>query len=465
MTMAPRGPQSLQDGAAQAAKPALRAGGKPLAPGVRRAMEARLGHSFADVRVHSDASEARALGARAFASGTDVVFAPGELALGTPRGRALLAHELAHVVQQRGAGDGDPARAEAEASSAGRAVARGRRFAPRERTGPRLARQEEGETDVQAAEEGALRAERPAEVAMFKEEQLSFARERITATTLTISRDMADLRKHPEAERPALRMKIFGLERELADALGDTADLLVHRIADLEARAATGERLKDEIATARRELNDARADLDTLKGAFSPEKGAAFEDTYKNNVAGLHCMGAAYAGLGALTTPERSAEVQTQVAEKAKKGLKRKHKVNLDQFITVMDTAHADNIAGPKQRAAWSRKRERWSPTLESLVRARVNASVPGFYFFGFAVAEAFHSVLIGVSTWDEPRTLWCDQYGCTEVPGNLDDYTRSRLKAWEKAGIIHYHDWDSYVWQVLPPAAASVVAAPGGTP
>ena len=67
-------------------------------------------------------------------------------------------------------------------------------------------------------------------------------------------------------------------------------------------------------------------------------------------------MGAAYAGLGALTSPEQSAEVQRQVAEKAKKGLKRKHPVDLDQFITIMGTASADKIAGPKQRAAWSKE-------------------------------------------------------------------------------------------------------------
>jgi hypothetical protein len=95
---------ALGDGGASAA-------GKPLAPGVRRAMEARLGHSFADVRVHSDggaAGEARALGARAFAVGSDVVFGAGQFALSTARGQALLAHELAHVVQQRGAPTSGP---------------------------------------------------------------------------------------------------------------------------------------------------------------------------------------------------------------------------------------------------------------------------------------------------------------------------------------------------------------------
>src|SRR5262249_47466579 len=161
---------------------------------------------FADVRVHSDgaaAGAARALGARAFAVGTDVVFGADQFTLSTLPGQAMLAHELAHVVQQGEAGDAEPGRAEADASTAARAAASGRGRAPQVRTGPQIALQEEGESDVATAEpageETALRAERPAEIAMFKEEQLSFARERVTATTLSISRGMADLGKHAEA--------------------------------------------------------------------------------------------------------------------------------------------------------------------------------------------------------------------------------------------------------------------------
>jgi Domain of unknown function (DUF4157) len=459
-------PGQIHDLQPPAGKPSPREGGKPLASGVRRAMEARLGHSFADVRVHSDPGAARALGARAFSVRRDIVFGEGEFSLSTGRGRALLAHELAHVVQQRAPGDVDPAHADAEASEAGRAVATGRSFAPRMRTGPQVALQEEGESDVAEAqpadEEAALRAERPTELSMFKEEQLSFARERISAARLAISRGMADLAKHPEAGRPPLRAQIFGFERELADALIDTADLLTHRISELEARAAAGENVKAEVNDTRRELADARADIATLQGVFSPEKGAAFEDTYKNKVAGLHCMGAAYAGLGALTSPEQSAAVERQVAEQAKKGLKRKHPVDLDQFITIMDTASADKIAGPKQRAAWRKRRKSWMPTLESIVRARVNTSVPGFYFFGLALAEAYHSVLIGVSTWEKPaRMLWCDQHGCQQIKGTLDAFARGEAEGYQ----IGYGDWDTYLWQVLPPAAASLFPLKEDTP
>jgi uncharacterized protein DUF4157 len=63
------------------------------------------GESFTDTRIHTEsvaASKTRELGAMAMAMGTHVAFAPGEYRPGTRSGDALLAHELAHVVQQRG---------------------------------------------------------------------------------------------------------------------------------------------------------------------------------------------------------------------------------------------------------------------------------------------------------------------------------------------------------------------------
>lgn len=86
---------------------ALRSPGKPLDPGTRAFFEPRFGHDFSRVRVHSDersAEAARAVNARAFTAGRDVVFGKGEYAPGTGEGQRLLAHELAHVVQQEGSG-------------------------------------------------------------------------------------------------------------------------------------------------------------------------------------------------------------------------------------------------------------------------------------------------------------------------------------------------------------------------
>ena len=82
-----------------------RGGGQPLAAAPRRFMEQRFGHSFADVSVHTDAAAAKSaeqLGARAYTHGADVYFGAGRYQPGTQEGQRLLAHELTHVLQQRG---------------------------------------------------------------------------------------------------------------------------------------------------------------------------------------------------------------------------------------------------------------------------------------------------------------------------------------------------------------------------
>lgn len=82
----------------------LRSSGQPLDHATRAAMEPRLGFDFSRVRVHRDeraAESAHAVGARAYTVGADVV-------LGRNATRDVVAHELAHVVQQRGAAGGGP---------------------------------------------------------------------------------------------------------------------------------------------------------------------------------------------------------------------------------------------------------------------------------------------------------------------------------------------------------------------
>jgi hypothetical protein len=89
---------------------ATRGSGTGLEAGVRSRFEGELG-SLGDVTVHTDdTSDAlnRSVSARAFATGTDVYFAKGEYDPGSADGDRLIAHELAHVVQQRGAANSGP---------------------------------------------------------------------------------------------------------------------------------------------------------------------------------------------------------------------------------------------------------------------------------------------------------------------------------------------------------------------
>jgi hypothetical protein len=79
--------------------------GQPLDETSRAYFEPRFGHDFSDVRVHTGepaAQSAREVHARAYTVGDDIVFAGGRFEPATQDGRRLIAHELAHVVQQRG---------------------------------------------------------------------------------------------------------------------------------------------------------------------------------------------------------------------------------------------------------------------------------------------------------------------------------------------------------------------------
>jgi hypothetical protein len=85
---------------------AVRGGGRPLDHSLANQFGSALGRSVADVRVHTDqtaASLTRAVSARAFATGRDIFFAPGEYQPSSPAGRELIAHEVAHADQQLGA--------------------------------------------------------------------------------------------------------------------------------------------------------------------------------------------------------------------------------------------------------------------------------------------------------------------------------------------------------------------------
>jgi hypothetical protein len=82
-------------------------GGRPLDAGVRERMETGFGSSFSGVRIHADGEAARLsdlVNARAFTHGSDVFFGGGEYAPGTAAGDRLLAHELAHTLQQTSPG-------------------------------------------------------------------------------------------------------------------------------------------------------------------------------------------------------------------------------------------------------------------------------------------------------------------------------------------------------------------------
>lgn len=126
--------------------------GRPLPSSTRTDLEQTFGEPLDQVRVHTDgqaASRAAQEGADAVTAGQDIAFAAGRYAPGTLQGDALLAHEVAHTVQQRHAeqehlaafraDSGGEHAEEREADSAAAALVRGRLTRTRQRF--RVARQ------------------------------------------------------------------------------------------------------------------------------------------------------------------------------------------------------------------------------------------------------------------------------------------------------------------------------------
>lgn len=117
----------------------LQTSGQALDEQTRARMEPRFGHDFSRVRIHTDARAAESahqVNARAYTVGRDIVFNAGQYAPHSAEGQKILAHELAHVVQQSHAGSvnssalsrsGDPferaAHRAAQAVTAGRSPA------------------------------------------------------------------------------------------------------------------------------------------------------------------------------------------------------------------------------------------------------------------------------------------------------------------------------------------------------
>lgn len=80
-------------------------GGSPLSNEVRSFMEPRFGTDFSQVKVHTDTTAvqmSQSIQAQAFTHGSDIYFNSGKYSPATNEGKSLLAHELTHVVQQKG---------------------------------------------------------------------------------------------------------------------------------------------------------------------------------------------------------------------------------------------------------------------------------------------------------------------------------------------------------------------------
>lgn len=147
----------------------LNSPGQPLDVATRSFFEPRFHHDFSRVRVHTDAlaaESARAVGAQAYTVGTDLAFAVGQFAPETSAGRRLLAHELAHTMQQNSAfglqGKFEISlpndSSEAEADTIAESIIDGKgRVQPATQTRPHVARQTSAKVGASTPKENAVK--------------------------------------------------------------------------------------------------------------------------------------------------------------------------------------------------------------------------------------------------------------------------------------------------------------------
>lgn len=166
-------------------------------------MESAYGADFSNVRIHTDAKAhqlSNSLNARAFTIGSDIAFGSGEYNPGTPVGDALLAHELAHVVQQgtgsfaatpltKGGPSTDGLEEEADRAAAGAVISvwgggeakRGRiqtKARPRRRAGLQLQRCSGTKQEVKSPQDKAVSAEEAAH-ARFRSAKVAAREEKL----------------------------------------------------------------------------------------------------------------------------------------------------------------------------------------------------------------------------------------------------------------------------------------------
>ena len=100
MTVQRKGGDVPKTEAPPAVHQALNSPGQPLDIAIRTRMEARFGHDFSGVRVHTNTEAAEHVQARAYTVGQDIFFASGQYEPATSTGQELIAHELVHTIQQ-----------------------------------------------------------------------------------------------------------------------------------------------------------------------------------------------------------------------------------------------------------------------------------------------------------------------------------------------------------------------------
>jgi hypothetical protein len=202
--------------------------GHPLDAAARAYMEPLFGHDFSRVRVHVDASAAEsaaAVGANAYTVGQHVVFGRGRFDPASDGGRRLMAHELAHTVQQRSTRTEPLGRAQSrehEAEHAAERVASGRNVSGLTTSGLALACQPSGGMDTPVEDQRAKARTRREEARKLQQ----FKRSKEWRAYVQAARELAAADARLEAFK---KSKDYATLVRLDEAKARLAQVLVER--------------------------------------------------------------------------------------------------------------------------------------------------------------------------------------------------------------------------------------------
>ena len=187
-------------------------------------------------------------------------------------------------------------------------------------------------------------------------------------------------------------------------------------------------------------------------GVYSAKVAEVFRKTYVSQRwarPGNKCMHAFYRGLGALYGKPFSKALGKQVRKEAR-AYERRTRIDTNSVTRIMETLKSKGKAGPKVVMRYQRRAKTWAPDPETTILGMTHATVAGWYFFGFSIHGAYHSVILAVDKTDiaSPKIYWMDQHekGFTK---NVTGRLVAEMKSWKPS----YGFANTKLWQMIPDA------------
>ena len=418
--------------------------------------EAALGIEPGSVRIHTGPraeNAARALNARAFTAGNDIVFGRNEYSPASGEGQRLLTHELVHVAQQQQ----DP--------QARSTLMRKVNFPTTEELESEIAslRIRLAELIQEETEEGKSTDERvTVERRLAWLEGVAAEKDPNKSKIIYLRERIRQLRDEIKAAPPSsakeeIALNIQDHEHELTKALEANVANIESELIDLYTSVDLTPAITEQINALENELRENEAELKILRRIFSPGKAESVGQTYKAEVRpdmSGHCMGAVYKGMEALYSKKIRSDIEAQVRKDSREILKKTEK-DTNNVDRIMETLKQHSMAGEKVPIKYSFSKKTWDPSVEHTVLGMVSSDHPGWYFFGLSVSGGWHSVILAVDNSEgTPKIYWLDQNtkGFTkDVTGKLDKKMKEKwLEPW-------YGFSNSTIWPLLPTADAVV--------